>query len=195
MRLEPLPPATLDPDQRELLARIHAITRQGRGFRTERADGAMIGPYGVLLHHPSWGAAVWGVIEALSHHTVLPPRVHETAILVTGAHYSCRYELYAHERVGRAAGLSPATIAAIAAGSRPSDLTEDETAGYDVARALTSGGVLPTSTYEHAVSVLGQEGVAELCFLVGAYGLVCSLLNGFDVPVPGEDDDAGPDVD
>ena len=41
---------------------------------------------------------------------------------------------------------------------------------------------------EVAVAALGDEGTAELCFLVGAYCCVSALLNGFDVPVPGEDD-------
>lgn len=187
MRLAPIPPASLDPTQQELLGRIHQVTGQSRGFVTARGDGAMIGPYNVLLHYPQWGAAVWGVIEALGRHTVLDQRVHETAILVTGARSACRYELYAHEHVGGSAGLTPAKVAAIAAGSRPHDLAEDEAVGYDVAHALTRGGSLPQSTYDRAVALLGQEGAAELCFLVGTYCLVSSLLNGFDVGVPDED--------
>ena len=38
-------------------------------------------------------------------------------MLVTGASYSSRYELYAHEPVAGGIGLSPSKIAAIAAGS------------------------------------------------------------------------------
>jgi 4-carboxymuconolactone decarboxylase len=55
---------------------------------------------------------------------------------------------------------------------------------YDVAAALTAGGVLPELTYRAAVDAFGVHGAAELCYLVGLYCLVSVTLNGFDVPVP-----------
>ena len=55
---------------------------------------------------------------------------------------------------------------------------------YDVAAALTGGGVLPELTYRAAVDAFGVHGAAELCYLVGLYCLVSVTLNGFDVPVP-----------
>ena len=63
----------------------------------------------------------------------LPKPVREVAILVTGACFNSRYELYAHERVAEGTGLSPAKIATIAAGQRPADLSAAEAAAYDVA--------------------------------------------------------------
>jgi 4-carboxymuconolactone decarboxylase len=68
--------------------------------------------------------------------------------------------------------------------SPPPDLTRDEAVAYDVAAALTGGGVLPELTYRTAVDAFGVHGAAELCYLVGLYCLVSVTLNGFDVPVP-----------
>ena len=99
-----------------------------------------------------------------------------------------RYELYAHERVADAAGLSSAKVAAIAAGQRPADLTDQEAAAYDVASALATGKQLPEATYRRAVDLFGEEQTAELVYLVGGYCLVSVLLNAFDMSVPGREE-------
>ena len=110
------------------------------------------------------------------------------AILVTGAAFGSRFELYAHERVAGQAGLSDAKIAAVAAGQRPADLTEEEQAAYDVAAALTAGKQLPESTYQRALKVFGEDQTAELIYLVAGYGLISMLLNAYDVSVPGREE-------
>jgi hypothetical protein len=106
------------------------------------------------------------------------------AILVTGAHFRAAYELYAHVLIARARGLSDRKIATIAAGQRPLDLTEPEAIAYDLASSLVSGSILPEVLHRQAVKAFGEEGAAELIYLVGLYCLVSVTLNGFDVPVP-----------
>ncbi len=189
MRLQPILPTKLNSEQRELYDRIQALTRGlDRGFTMAREDGAMLGPYTPMLHFPQFGAAAWGMNTALSQHTVLPKPVHELVILVSGARFSARYELYAHEFTAEKAGLSPAKIAALAAGARPGDLTADEATAFDVATALTRGAQLPESTYQATIKAFGETGTGELIVLIGFY-LISVLLNGFDVSVPKRDSD------
>jgi len=49
---------------------------------------------------------------------------------------------------------------------------------------LVTGRFLPDSAYRQAVNLLGQDGVAELFFLVGGYSLIAMILNGFDIAAP-----------
>lgn len=196
MRAPPYPPAELSPELRGLHDEMTGyVDEHLRGFVSKRDDGALIGPFPPMLRFPAFGRAAWTYTKALIDHASLPKPAHEVAILVTGAAFGARYELYAHERVGEAAGLSPAKVATIAAGQRPPDLTDDEAAAYDVAAALTAGRQLPATTYARAVAAFGEEGTAELIYLVGGYCLVCMLLNAYDAPVPGRSqgipDDAG----
>jgi hypothetical protein len=44
---------------------------------------------------------------------------------------------------------------------------------------------VPNSTYDAAVSAFGVPGVAAIAYFVGCYGLISSLLNTFDVNLPG----------
>jgi 4-carboxymuconolactone decarboxylase len=52
-----------------------------------------------------------------SSHARLPAKVRETATLTVGTSFSARYEIYAHEIMGRVAGLSPSQIGTLAAGA------------------------------------------------------------------------------
>jgi 4-carboxymuconolactone decarboxylase len=110
--------------------------------------------------------------------------VREVAILVTGARFRSAYEIYAHVLVAEARGLPDDKIATIVAGQRPSDLSRAEAVAYDVAAALVSGGLLPELTYRQAVALFGENGTAELIYLIRLYCAVSVTLNGFDVPVP-----------
>jgi 4-carboxymuconolactone decarboxylase len=59
-----------------------------------------------------------------------------------------------------------------------------EAVAYDFTSALVNGGVLPELTYKAAVPEFGEQGTAELSYLIGVYRLVAVTLNTYDVPVP-----------
>jgi 4-carboxymuconolactone decarboxylase len=188
MRLAPLPPDSLNPQLREVHDGITSLMARTQDKTTALdAHGALIGPFPAMLHFPKFGIPALLFQRALSSEARLPKTVREVAILTVGATFGARYELYAHELTAAQVGLLPSQIATLAAGGRPSDLSDGEAVAHDVARALASGHILPASTYTRAVEVLGRDGVGELAFLVGGYALLAVLLNAFDVPVPGAD--------
>jgi 4-carboxymuconolactone decarboxylase len=188
MRLSPIPPDQLTPDLRALHEAIVGRMASSLSlFKSQAENGALIGPFPPLLHFPRFGKPAFQFLDSLISEARLPGRVREIAILVVGSSYEARYELYSHEKMAHAAGLEPAQIASIAAGQRPSDLTEIEGAAYDYAAALMTPGPVPAATYDRATTALGSDGVGELTFLVGGYALISVLLNGFDVPAPGAD--------
>jgi 4-carboxymuconolactone decarboxylase len=185
MRLPPIAPADLTPEQRSLYDDMReGIAESFKGFVAIRDDGALLGPWNPWLHEPSFGKASWDLVRALADKPSLPKPVREVAILVTGAHFKAAYELYAHVLVGEQRGLSDEKLATIVAGQRPVDLTRDEAIAYDFASALVNGGVLSELTYKTAIIAFGKHGAAELSYLVGLYALVSITLNTFDVPVP-----------
>jgi 4-carboxymuconolactone decarboxylase len=192
MRLDPIPPEKLSAEQRPLYDRIvDGIRRYFKGFISTREDGALVGVFNPLVRFPQFGGAAWDYIMALSEHSTLPRAPHEVAILVVGAHFSSRYQIYAHEHVAAMACLSAAKIATIDAGERPSDLTREEGVAYDVASRLVRGGQLPEAIYQVALSTFGEQGVAELVYLIGGYCFIAAILNAWDVAVPGSGEPCG----
>lgn len=186
MRLPNIPPDRLTAEQRPLSDKLHAGIREHlQGFVTQKPDGTLIGPFNALLHFPAYGTPAWDIFLALAGGSVLPKAVREVVILATGARYGSLYELYSHEALAPRSGLAASKIRTIAAGERPADLTDQEGMAYDVAAVLNRGHQVPNSTYNAAASAFGVQGVAEIAYLVGCYALICSLLNTFDVNLPG----------
>ena len=107
MRLEPISPDKLSSEQKLLFDSINELTRsQTMGFVVAGKDGALVGPFNPFLHFPQFGQAAWNLNVALAKKTTLLKPVHEVIILVTGARFSSRYEIYAHEDVAESAGSS-----------------------------------------------------------------------------------------
>lgn len=189
MRLPPLPPEQLNAEQKAFYDEMSAgIAARLKGFVSKRADGALVGPFNSMLQFSQFGKPVWDFIVAIGANPKLPKDVREVAILTVGAQHRSRYELYAHEHVAAATGLKPTTIAALVAGQRPDGMTDDQATAYDIAAALSRGGQLPEATYQLGLKAFGEDGMAELAYLIGCYHLVSVVLNAYDVSVPGQEE-------
>jgi hypothetical protein len=185
MRLEPIAPADLTPSQRSLyLDMKKGIASNFNAFKAERDDGALIGPWNPWLHEPGVGKAIWDLTLAMTANAILPDNVRQVVILTVGAHFNAAYEIYAHIAVAEGEHMTPERLSSLVSGVKPSDLSREESVGYDAAFALCGGGVLPEPVYRLAVDTFGQHGANELFYLVGLYALVSTTLNAFNVPVP-----------
>jgi 4-carboxymuconolactone decarboxylase len=185
MRIRPLPPDTLSPDLRQVHDEIASlIGRSQRQVGMMDSQGALTGPFPPMLQYPRYGIPALTFLRSLDTGATLDKAVREVAILTVGGVFGARFELYAHEIMAAAYGLSPDVIATLAAGGRPYNLSEQQTIAHDITRALVTGHIVPESTYRQGVLVLGRDAVAELFFLVGGYCLIAVLLNGFDIQAP-----------
>ena len=185
MRLDFISPDNLKPGQKPLYDDMkNGIETNFKGFKAIREDGALIGPWNPWIQFPNIGGPMWELVKAVSSKPILPKPVREVAILVTGTKFHSGYELYAHVLMAELRGLDDDTIATIVAGQRPTNLGENESIAYDVASSLVNGSILPELLYKKAVAHFGNEGAAELIYLVGLYCMVSMTLNGFDVPIP-----------
>ena len=188
-RLPNIPPGDLTVDQRPLFDKIQdGVKRHLTGFTTQKADGAMIGPFTGMLTFPEFGTPIFDMFLALAGGTVLSVEAREVVILATGGRFGAMYEIYSHEALAAKAGLSQSKIRSLAAGEKPNDLSEVETIAYDITACLHRGHQIPTSLYESAVSSFGPKGVAEIAYLYGCYTTICSLCNAFDVDLTGTEE-------
>ena len=185
MRLHPLTPDQLSADLRPVHDEIAGLVGRSQGqVNMLDARGALLGPFPAMLHFPQFGIPALTFLRSLDNYATLPRAVREVAILTVGGAFGARFELYAHEIMAEAFGISPGVVATLATGGRPCDLSAEETIAHDIACALVNGHVVPASAYKQAVNLLGQDGVAELFFLIGGYCLIAVILNGFDMPAP-----------
>jgi 4-carboxymuconolactone decarboxylase len=192
MRIKPIPPEQLTETTlpvHEEIAKL--ISRSQSSVNMLDETGALLGPFPPMLHYPAFGIPALSLMRALDMHASLDKRVREVAILTVAAKYGARFELYAHQIMAAVVGLSDESVAALAAGAQPQGLTKQEMMAHIIARALINGNIVPDSTYDRAVTLFGKDGVAELFFLIGGYGLLAMILNGFDMPAPTISQDQG----
>ncbi len=184
MRLPLVPPAELTADQRPLYDAFEKMTqaREYEGFEVRNAEGAFVGPWGVLLHFPELAAPLGQFVNLAQKLPGLSERARQVVILTIGGRFNVAYELYAHTSLATRAGLRPDQVAALSAGARPADLSRDELMAADVAAALTQAGPVPGPLYDAAVATLGRAGYDAVVFIVIHYLALGALLNAYDVP-------------
>jgi len=188
-RLEPLPPASLDPEQRKLYDAVLASPR-GQGPTRRfilRDDETLTGPFDAWLRSPEIGVHLERAGMAFRTDTVISPAARELAVLVVAQAWSADFEWWVHGIVARREGVPESAIEAIGLGKVPELDDPALAAAYSVARELVHHRCLASSTLEQAKAVLGERGVVEVVTLVGFYQLVSGVLESFHPPAPSGD--------
>lgn len=187
-RLPRLTPHELDAAQRVLYDTIAGGPRANgpQHFSLTDDEGRLNGPFNAMLHAPAVGSALQELGSALRYRSTLSDRVRETAVLIVAAHWDCAFERYAHEPIGRAAGLGDAQLVAIRSGTAPELSDPAEAAAADLVTALVASGDADDALFDRAVSLNGMEAVVELTTLVGYYATLALQLRVFRVGQPGD---------
>jgi 4-carboxymuconolactone decarboxylase len=185
-RLPRLAPQDLDTAQREVYDSV-AGGRRAQGpqlFRLTDDRGALEGPFNAFLLQPHLGNALQALGSSVRYDTTLGDREREIAILVVAVAWDSGFEWYAHEAVGRHAGLTDAELDAVRSGHFEELPSEAEQVVAATAHALASRHDLVDDEYARAVAVLGLPQVFELLTLVGYYATLALQLRVFRVATP-----------
>jgi 4-carboxymuconolactone decarboxylase len=183
-RLPALNPDDLDHEQRDVYEAIVGGPRPANIFSFLDEEGRLLGPFNAMLYSPAVGGPLQELGAALRFRTSFTKREREIATLVMAARLRSDYEWYAHERIGRQAGLSEAELTALRTGADPVLSDARERIIYEAARALTADGDLSAPMFAEAVASLGRGAVVELVTLVGYYSTLALQLRVFRVGVP-----------
>ncbi|MGR9235107.1 carboxymuconolactone decarboxylase family protein (plasmid) [Rhizobium leguminosarum] len=190
-----LPKLTKDRLNAEQLALYETILGGPRGagkqhFPIVDQSGALTGPFGVMLQSPALGLPLQELGAAIRYRTGLSARIREIAILAVAAETKSVFEQYAHERIGRAVGLSECEIGALADGRFVSDDTVESAAHAFCLRLLDGRLRLSNDEYVKTREALGEAQILELVVLTGYYRTLAQLLDVFDVGLPDEGTEA-----
>jgi 4-carboxymuconolactone decarboxylase len=172
-RMPPIAAAALTEAQKKAIAE----------FRAARSAD-ISGPFIPLLRSPEVMTRARAMGDYLRFRSVLPPRLSEFVILLTARQWTQNYEWSAHEPLARQAGLSAATIAAIAAGRRPDAMAQDEEVLYTLCDELRRNQSVSDATYARAVAAFGEQGVIDALGITGYYTLLAMVMNTTRTPLP-----------
>jgi 4-carboxymuconolactone decarboxylase len=142
-------------------------------------------PWTVLLRVPD---LVMPSLELRLHNQTtnnpLGPRLTEFAILIAAREWTNNFEWNAHSPAAANAGLSAATIAAIAEGRQPEKMAEDEEILWDFCNELLHNKSVSDGTYARALAKFGEAGVVEAASLEGYYTYLSMVMNTARSPLP-----------
>ncbi|MDJ0389564.1 carboxymuconolactone decarboxylase family protein [Roseomonas sp. E05] len=146
--------------------------------------GAVIGPLRAVIHSPDLAERWSRLGEFLRFDTVLPKRLNELAIIVTGRRWTSQIEWWVHARAAAEAGLPQAAIEAIRLGEPPPLEEAEDAEIYEFTRQLQQTGQVPLPAYRAVERRWGERGVVELTAVIGYYTMVSMTLNAHEIPLP-----------
>ncbi|MBW8483229.1 carboxymuconolactone decarboxylase family protein [Actinomadura parmotrematis] len=185
-RLPLLPPGMLRDEQRAVYDAVTGGPRAGgpAPFDVTDGEGRLLGPFNAMLYSPAVGMPLQELGAALRFRTGFTRREREIAVLVVARHWRSAFEWYAHERLGRRAGLTDAEIAALREGRVPMLADVRERLVCEAAAQLTADRDLGDALYNEAVATLGRAALVELVSLVGYYAALALQMRVFRTGLP-----------
>jgi alkylhydroperoxidase family enzyme len=179
-------PHELTVEARELYDRIAGGPRaQGRqAFPLTDEAGRLNGPFNAMLVNPQVGTHVQELGSAIRYRTALTDRVREIAILEVAVVRKSAFEWYAHERVGRLAGITDDEFGALLAGTDAPTFDANERIARAVVHALIATRDLDDALFAQARTALGEVALADLIALAGYYDLLSLSLAAWRTPLP-----------
>jgi 4-carboxymuconolactone decarboxylase len=172
--------------------RLPAIPAEKQTPAQKRVVAAMLsgsrrdvrGPYIPMLRSPHMLDRAQRLGEYLRFRSVVPKKLRELAILATARHWHQSYEWHAHAKVATEAGLSEQIIDTLALEWDGAGLPPDERTVLQFCRELHRDHAVSDPTYAQAKSLLGEEGVVELCGICGYYAMLAMVMNVARTPPP-----------
>jgi 4-carboxymuconolactone decarboxylase len=164
--MPPLPADKMTDAQRKAAAEMTAGPRKG-----------VKGPFIPLLRSPELMDRLQKVGEYLRFQSSLEQRISELIMLVVSREWTQHFEWFVHVPLGRKAGISEDTIAALGEGRRPSGMSEDEELAYDFCVELLRNKGVSETTYRRAVMKLGENGVIDMIGVAGYFTTMSMVMN------------------
>jgi alkylhydroperoxidase family enzyme len=137
----------------------------------------------VVAHHPSLLEPFLAFATALAGRGSLPRRASELLALRAAWNCGSAFEWGHHAVYARAAGLSDAEIAAVAAGPDAASWSEDERALLAAADELHASHSLGDATWDRLAARWSEAQLVEIPFVVGHYTMLSMVAGAARVPL------------
>lgn len=176
-RLGPIPSEQMTDAQKKAVAEFSKVRRNGPfGFWWGylRVPEVMI-PFLEIQTH------VHGVME--TEKGALGEKLTHFAILIAAREWTQQVIWNLHDKNAVKSGLKPEIMSALAAGRRPSSMSEDEAILYDFCIELHRNRSVSDETYTRMLSRFGERGVAEATLIQGEYTIMSMFMNVARTPL------------
>lgn len=171
----PNPYETLGESDRATWERMASARSHAEG-RAELGD-----VYVRMFNNPGVAEKVGALGEYLRFEGVLPDAIRESVILRFSFRQKFGYEWAHHMRPAKLAGLSDATIAALATEDPGDELSSEVRAVVEAVDAVVAHEEIPGRVQKVIVTAFGYDGVVEVVALCGLYAIMGYTVTAFGI--------------
>jgi 4-carboxymuconolactone decarboxylase len=150
--------------------------------------GALRGPFSMLLHSPKLAEKMLPLVTFNREESVVEGRLRSLAVLATVREREAAYVWAAQVANARRSGLNEAAIDVLRAKGDPSALAADERDIVLYARQLAQTNRVDQTLFDGLLQRHGAQWMVELTAAASYFGMLCGVVNAFEVPPPADGD-------
>jgi 4-carboxymuconolactone decarboxylase len=155
--------------------------------KMEEKGGRVLNVFKVMAHCPQVGYHFLRMGNAILFMGTVPPALRELAILRVGHINGATYEWTHHVPVALRVGVKPEQIEALRDWKDSDKFDEQERAVLQYTDEVTQNIRVREDTFAAVRGFLNEEGMVELTATIGYYGMVCRILEAFQVELESPD--------
>ena len=150
--------------------------------------GQVRGPFSMLLHSPKLAEQMLGLVTFYRDGTIVEGKDRSLAILVAVRERRGAYVWAAQVNAARRAGVSEEAIAVIRAKGDPGKLPAEEREIVTYAEQLICNNHVDQAAFDALKNRHGVQWLVELTAAANYFGILCGIVNAFEVPAPPDGD-------
>ena len=153
-----------------------------------RVFGAIRGPFSMLLHSPKLAERMLGLVEFYRSDTVVEGKDRSLAILAAVREREGAYVWAAQVAAARRAGVRDEAIDLLRAKGDASKLPLEEREIVTYTRQLIRTTRVDQAAFDALLKRHGVQWLVELTAAANYFGLLCGIVNAFEVAAPADGD-------
>jgi 4-carboxymuconolactone decarboxylase len=150
--------------------------------------GQIRGPFSMLLHSPQLAEQMLNLGNFYRDHSMVAPKDRSLAILVGVRERQGAYVWAAQVNAARRAGVREEAIDVIRTRKDPSVLPVEEREIITYAEQLICNNRVDQAAFDALKNRHGVQWLVELTAAANYYGILCGIVNAFEVPAPPDGD-------
>ena len=150
--------------------------------------GGIRGPFSMMLHSPELAERMLQLVTFNRDVSVVEGKLRSLAILATVREREAAYVWSAQVGAARRAGLREAAIDLLRAKGDVAALEPEERDIVSFARQLVRTNKVDQATFDRLKDRFGVKWLVELTAAANYFGMLCGIVNAFEVPAPPDGD-------
>jgi 4-carboxymuconolactone decarboxylase len=150
--------------------------------------GRIRGPFSMLLHSPNMASKLLPMVTFNRDQTIVEPNPRFAAILSAVREREGAYVWAAQVAAAQRAGVPQAMIDVIKAKGDPSSLPADDADVVSFVRQLMRTNRTDRAVFDRLKDRHGVKWLVELTAMANYYGMLCGVVNAFEVDPPPDGD-------